>query len=161
MPYVLNCTNETQKVKVLGNFFEFAPKQMKRMKDELATSIDELRREQGMVALPDRSEKEMDWPEYKKTPEGKLEFERLENLGLEAYITKLRWVIYNNQVSLRSDLEKSNIKHDPSVLASERGADGVSTLDYMKVLSKYQSQKDDLEQKQIDEVKELMRKVNK
>lgn len=149
MPLIMNTTNETQKVRAFGNFFEFKPKQIKPMQEHIADFIASERSYQGMVALPESFED----LEYRQSDEGKAQLKELERQGIESYLGHLRSIIYNNQVSLRQDLEQSGIKADPASFASE------GELEAMRLVASYQSKKDDEAQKRIDEVKELVKKV--
>jgi hypothetical protein len=146
---VMNATNEKISVKALGNWFEFKPKQVKNMEQKIGHFLITERRENGLVALPDSFED----PEYKNSPEGKAELATIEQRGIEAFCDSLRKRIYNNQVSLRMDLERANIKADPSAFVTE------GELEAMRLLAKYQTAKDDSAQKKQDEVKELMKKI--
>lgn len=146
---VLNATNEKISIQALGNWFEFKPKQVKNLTHNLAMFIITERREKGLVHLPDAFED----PEYKNTPDGKAEFALVEQRGIDSFCEALRRRIFNNQVSLRQDLEKGNMKIDPAVLASE------GELEAMRLLSKYQQKDDDTAQKKADEVKELLKKI--
>lgn len=144
-----NCTNEPQTVKALGNWFSFKPHQVKSVQDNIGRFIATERQINGIMSLPE----EFEDPEYKTTEEGKAKLAAIEEAGLKAYLGHLRSVIYNNQVSLRQDLEKANIKADPAVFASE------GELEAMRLLAKYQSREEDAAQKKADEVKELMKQV--
>ena len=144
--FIMNVTNESQRTKALGNFFEFKPGQVKQMSDDLGMFISLKRAEQGLVALPQEYE-DMEWRE---SDIGKEAIARAKQAGLDAYLGALRKLIYNNQVSLRQDLEKSNIKADPAVFASE------GELNAMRLVAKYQKGKDDEAQKRADEVRKLV-----
>lgn len=148
---VMNATNEKISIKALGNWFEFKPKQVKNVTDNIGLFLITERRENGIVQLPDAFED----PEYKSSPEGKAEFALIEERGISAFTEALRRRIYNNQVSLRQDLEKANQKIDPAVLASE------GELEAMRLLAKYQQNHEDAAQKKVDEVKELLKKTGK
>jgi hypothetical protein len=73
--------------------------------------------------------------------------------ALERYVARHREIIYNNQVSLRRDLEVANIKADPAVFASK------GEIESMRLVAKYQKRTEDAEQAKIDEVKKLMGQV--
>lgn len=146
---VMNATNEKVTVKAMGNWFEFKPKQIKNFTHNLGLFLITERSQNGLVHVPDAFED----PEYKATEEGRAQLSDLEKRGIEAFCKGLRQRIYNNQVSLRQDLERSNLKVDPAVLATD------GELEAMRLLAKYQDQKDDIEQKKIDEVKDLMKSI--
>jgi hypothetical protein len=149
MAWIMNATAEEQRVKAFGNYFTFKPKQIKVIDDNLAAFLNAERKYQGMVSLSEKFED----PQYRDSPEGKQEILTKEAEGLDAYISHLRALVYNNQVSLRQDLEKANLKVDPAALASE------GELEAMKLLAKYQRNQEDARQKKVDMVKELMKTV--
>lgn len=149
MGLIFNATNEEQSVKALGNWFTLKPKQIKMFQDNISNFLGSERRDNGLICLPESFED----PEYKVSPEGKAELARLEDEGISHYVNALRARIYNNQVSLRQDLEKANMKIDPSMLATD------ADLEAMRLVAKYQQKQDDSAQKRVDEVKELMKQV--
>jgi hypothetical protein len=149
MGYILNATKEKQTVKALGKWFVFNPEQVKQMSDDMTLFISQNKTEQGLVALPEQWE-DMEW---RSSPEGKEALSEAKKLGMEQYIANLRKLIYNNQVSLRADLEKSGIKADPAAFASE------GELNAMRLVAQYQAQAEDEAQKRIQEVKELVKKT--
>lgn len=149
MALVYNATEELQSFKAAGNWFTFKPKQMKQMDDAIAHFIATERQEFGMVLLPE----ELSDPEYKASPEGKELLEQKTEQGINSFVSALRQVIYNNQVSLRQDLQQANIQADPASFASD------GELKAMELVAKYQRAKNDDEQKKIDKVKELMKTV--
>lgn len=148
---ILNATNEPQSVKAFGNWFSFKPKQTKLVSDDIGRFLIEERAANGLVELP----AEFQDPSHKNSPEGKAQFEAAEQRGIDSYIKALRGLIYNNQVSMRQDLEKSNIKVDPAIYASD------AELQAMRLVAKYQRDAEDTEAKKIEEIKDLMKKVGK
>ena len=151
MAYIFNATNEKQSVKAQGNWFEFKPKQIKFFNTNVADFLAQERAENGLVSVSDAFED----PGHKATPEGKAELEAAEIKGIDNYIKFHRAIIANNQISLRQDLEKANLKMDPAVLASD------GELRSMEIVAKYQTTQDDRDQKKVDRVKELMTSVGK
>jgi hypothetical protein len=149
MALVYNTTNETITTTVYGNHFEWKPKQIKNLQDRFAEFIKMERGYLGLQALPESFED----AEYKSSAEGKAQLESIEQAGIEQRVNFLRGIIYNNQVSLRGDLEKSNIKSSPEIHASK------GELDAMRLVAQYQKKDDDAAQKRVDEIKELMKKV--
>lgn len=149
MALVFNATAETISVKVYGNYFTFKPKQIKTLQDNVAHEMVTSRSEDGLVGLSP----EFEDPTYKTTPEGKAAYETAEKQGVDAFIAKQRGLIYNNQVSLRRDLERANLKYDPSIEASK------GELEAMRLVAKYQKSMEDSNQAKADEIKELMRKI--
>jgi hypothetical protein len=149
MALIFNATNEIQRTKALGNWFEFKPKQIKQMNENIAHFLTTERGDCGLVGLPE----EMEDPEYRSSPEGKAILAEKEQQGIDSFVKAQRALIYNNQVSLRKDLDKNNMKLDPAALASD------GELNAMRIVAAYQAKKDDSEQKKIDEVRELIKKV--
>ncbi len=146
--YIFNATNELQSVKALGNWFTFKPKQIRQIDNQdLAMFLLEERADHGLVGLPEAFED----LEYRGSAEGKKALEKYEEQGINSYVRALRAVIYNNQVSMRQDLEKSNLKIDPAALASD------GELAAMRLVAKYQKDSDDRDQRKIDEVKQLVK----
>lgn len=147
--FLLNPTNEKQTVKALGNFFEFKPGQIKQIQDDIGQFIALKKADTGIVAIPQQYE-ELEW---RDSPEGKQALAEAKQRGIDNYLGALRRLIYNNQVSLRMDLEKANIKADPAVFASE------GELNAMRLVAQYQSKKADEDQKRVDEVKKLVDQI--
>lgn len=149
MGLILNATNEEQTVKVFGNYFTLKPKQIKNFQDNIASFMAKERAVNGLVQLPEAFED----MEYRTTEEGKSVLENAEEKGIDNYVGALRERIFNNQVSLRQDLEKANQKIDPAALAS------AGELEAMRIVAKYERAKSDREQQKIDEVKKLMKDI--
>lgn len=149
MAFVINTTEEVQSFKAAGNWFTFQPKKIKHIYDHIAKFIAENRKESGVMTLPD----EFEDPTFQNTPEGKAILEKTIEEGIAHYVKGLRELIYNNQVSLRMDLAKADMKIDPAVLASE------GELNAMRLVAKYQDRKKDEEQARIDEINKLVSKT--
>jgi hypothetical protein len=149
MPLIMNATDETVQVKALGNWFSFNPGQIKVFEDKIAHFIATERKEKGLVDLPDEF---MD-PAYAQTPEGAKLLADKKKDGVEAYCNHLRWLIRNNEVSLRRDLERANMKIAPELEASE------GEMKAYELLAKYQSKKQDETQKKLDRVSELKKAI--
>ena len=148
---ILNPTAEKQLVQVLGNWFAFAPGQVKNLRDEFGEFIRGQKQYTGLVEIPESLED----PEFKTSPEGKELLSEHAERGIKAYVDYHRKIIANNQVSMRQDLEKSNIKADPSVYAS------AGELESMRIVAKYQRSKNDDAQAKVDEVKKLLKEIDK
>lgn len=150
MPFVFNATNETQTIKAAGNWISFKPKQVKSIYSEhVAHFICTERADKGLISVSDAFED----PQYALSAEGKAELAEKETAGINNFIRSLEGRIYNNQVSLRQDLERANFKIDPAVLASE------GELEAMRLLAKYRKVADESAQKRMDEVADLMKQV--
>lgn len=148
---VMNCTQEEQTFKALGNWFTFKPGQIKNMQDNIALYIRSEKKMYGLAILPDAFEE----PDYRDSEEGKAELDRVRQEGLRPYLTFHRDVIRNNQVSLRMDLEKANIKADPAIYASD------GEIYSMELMAKYKKWEENQAQKKADHVKDLLKVVGK
>lgn len=157
MPIVVNATQENISIKIAGNWFNWKPGQERVIHNKsIAHFIQMDRTDSGLAVLPDLvADDEEVTPEQleerKKTfAETKAQ---LIDQALDRYIKKHRDVIYNNQVSLRRDLEQANIKADPAVFASK------GEMESMRLVAKYQKSSEDQEAAKIAEVNRLMKPV--
>lgn len=151
MPIVWNPTQENIEVKVVGKWFSFKPGNKKVMQDGIAHFIATDRKETGLTVLPPEFEEEAD---FEKSELGKEMLEKLKTEAIEHLVRHHRAIIANNQISLRQDLEKSNIKADPAIYASP------GELKSMQLVAKYQRAQQDAEQQKMDQVKKLMKEVS-
>ncbi len=151
MALVYNTTEETQTIKIFGNYFTFKPGSQKNLEEKIAHNITTDKKEFGLVRLPVQFEEDAG---FKDTAEGQKIMAEKRQEGLANYINHLRFIVANNQLSLRRDLEMKNIKADPAVYASE------GEINAMKLLVKYQKQAEDSAQNQVDLVKELTKQIN-
>lgn len=161
MPIVVNATQEEITIKIVGNYFKFGPGKSKVMNKDLATWIQtsEGAKGCGLAVLPDMHQEgedieELDEKEMKRRQEehNALKEVACEN-ALNDYIEKYRRVIYNNQVSLKQDLAKSNNPADPAAFITK------GELEAMRLVAKYQKRAEDKTQENIDEVRKLMKTV--
>jgi len=148
---IFNPTAEKQLVQVFGNWFAFAPGQIKNLRDEFGEFIRGQKQYTGLVSIPE----ELEDTEFKASVDGKAMLAEHAERGVKAYVDHHRKIIANNQISLRRDLEKANIKADPSVYASE------GELESMRIVAKYQRAKSDETQAKVDEVKKLLKDIEK
>lgn len=156
MPWIMNALDEENTVVVGGNHFTFKPKQIKMIfQPHIADFIARDRREYGFVELPGvLGEKEIETAgEFTATPEGKSLVASKSREGIENYCERLRWLLFNQQVSLKRDLEKANHKEDPRVYAND------AIIKQMECLSRYQTQKADSDQQRIEKMKDLEKKL--
>lgn len=149
MPLIYNTTEETQSTKAAGNWFTLKPGQTKMVNDNIAHFISQERRETGIVVLP----VEFDEPEHRLTDEGKAQMLALKEEGIRSFVAGLESRVRNNQVSLRRDLERANIKVDPAIEASS------GEMEAYKLLAKYKKSGEDQVQKRKDEVAELLKQI--
>jgi hypothetical protein len=152
MPIVLNATNEEVSVKVAGNWFSFKPGTKKNMNESIARFIQIDRKDSGLCVLPLEFEEDAD---FEKSAEGKAILEQLKADTIRQYLDKYKAVIYNNQVSLRQDLEQKNLKIDPAVMATE------GEINALKIVAKYKVLEKDADQVKLEEVKKLLEETKK
>ena len=152
MAIVWNPTQDHVEVKIVGKYFTFGPGKKKVMQDNIAHFISTDRKESGLTVLPPEFEEDAD---YEKTTAGQEIMERLKEDSITHLVNHHRRIIANNQVSLKQDLDKANLKIDPSALVSK------GEIESMRIVAKYQRAKQDTEQVKMDEVKKLMQEINK
>jgi len=147
MSIVINATQEEVKLQLQGNFFTWKPGQERVIRNEnLAKFIQTDRRGYGLAVIPDLmaddEEVSPEQLEARKKEHAAIKEAACEE-ALNSYISRLREVIYNNQVSLRRDLEQANIKSDPGSYASD------GELAAMRTVAKYQRRAEDELKKRI------------
>jgi hypothetical protein len=152
MPIVMNATNEEVSIKVAGNWFSFKPGTKKNMNESIARFIQIDRKDSGLCVLPLEFEEDAD---FEKSAEGKAILEQLKADTIRQYLDKYKAVIYNNQVSLRQDLEQKNLKIDPAVMATE------GEINALKIVAKYKVLEKDADQVKLEEVKKLLEETKK
>lgn len=161
MPIIVNATQEELTIKIVGNYFRFAPGKSKTMNKDLAMWIQtsEGAKGCGLAVLPDlyQDGEEIDDVSDEDMKKRMAHHESLKEEActnaLNDYIERYRKVIYNNQISLKQDLAKSNNPADPAAFVSK------GELEAMRLVAKYQRKSEDQEQNKIDEVNKLMRNV--
>lgn len=151
MGFIYNPTTEPAHVIAFGNHFTMKPGQIKNFQDHISDFLASERGEFGLVSLPDAFED----PEYQKSEEGQAIMAAKKAEGIAARIRKLKEIVYNNQVSLKQDLEIRNLKVDPRTLASD------GELAAMVELAKYQDAESDEAQKKVEKIKALEKKIGK
>lgn len=149
MGLIYNASNETQKFQAFGNYFEMAPKATKMFTEKLAHFIKTERGHLGLVELDERFED----PAFKATEEGKKALQAKEAEGVDARCAHLRRVIYNNEVSLRRDLEQANIKVDPKIMASD------GEIAAYRELAGYKKAEADTAAAKVEELKKLEKQI--
>lgn len=151
MALIMNASCEVQTFRVFGNTFTMKPGQIKQFQENMAHFIAVDRRDLGMVALPE----ELEDIDYRASEEGKKIIEEKRKEGVENRVRKLRELIFNEQVSLKQDLDQANVKADPRIFASK------GMIGHYEELAKYQISKDDDEQRKVEHIKELESKIGK
>lgn len=151
MGFILNASIEEVNTKVFGNHFSLKPGQVKQFSDEIAHFMVKERGYLGLVDMPPEWE-DLD---YRESEPGKSVLITKKEEGINKRVDHLRRVIYNNEVSLRRDLEQANIKADPKVFASTG-----EVAAYREVV-KYQKANNDATQAQVDELKGLEKQIQR
>lgn len=149
MAVVLNARNEEVHIQAHGNWFKFAPKQIKIMQPNLAMFLCTVKAEDGFVALPDAFEE----PEYRETPEGKAAFKDAEKRGINRFLQKMQEVVQNNTISMDRDLKMSNIATDPREFMSD------GEMKALETLAQYKDRGEDDLAKRVDRARELEKKL--
>lgn len=154
MPLVMNALDDENVVTVGGNTFTFKPRQIKEIYNpDIHHVITRIKSEDGFVGLPE----ELTYIVHLKpeqldkmvSDEHKTIIQDAIRTGVENHVKHLRGLVYNAQVSLGRDMAQKNFKHDPR---SEYSAGDLKNLEK---LIKYQSSKNDVDQKRVDKIKEL------
>lgn len=146
-----NATNEEQSVKAFGNWFNFKPKQIKEISDDIGRFIMIEKKHYGIVGLPD----EMADLDYRQSEEGKAVLADRTREGVNNFVSELRKIVHNAEVGLRQDLEKSGLKSDYRAHMSK------GEIDALRKLAAYQKDEEDVTKLQIDEIKELEKKLKR
>jgi hypothetical protein len=149
MSMVLNASVEDQHVVVFGNHFNVKAGQIKSFEEKIAHFLCTDRSYMGFVSMPE----EFSDPEFKSSPEGQKIFEDRRKSGVENRTRFLRQVIANNEISLRQDLEKANIKADPKTFASD------GEVAAYEELVKYRKKQEDEDAKRAARIAELQKQL--
>lgn len=109
MPYILNALDKKVSVKVFGKYFEFNPRQIKPIvSDGIALKLETSHGSEGLVAFPEEA---MEWDrngaDWKQLHDEKI----ME--GKAKRLKKLEEVRYNEEVSLKKDLDIKGLKTSP------------------------------------------------
>lgn len=146
-----NATNEEQSVKAFGNWFSFKPKQIKSINDQFGRFIVMDKKEYGIVDLPE----EMLDEEYKKSEAGQALLREKTEQGIQQRVNFLKLMVYNAEVSLRRDLDRNNDKSDHRAQMTK------GEIEAMRRLVEYQKADEDQIKAQVDEIKDLEKKLKK
>lgn len=150
MPMIFNATEREKNVCVQGNWFYFRPRQMKNISSESLSQffVSNLAYE-GFIRLSDKFED----PDYKKTAAGKEEYDEAVEKGMAARVTFLQYIINNDLVSLKQDLERKNDKSDPRSYMSKQ------MIAQMEELAQYKEKLSQANKEQIAQIQELEKKL--
>lgn len=150
----MNCLDEEQTVIVGGKHFHFKPKQIKQFyQDTFANFILREKSEYGFVEIPTINTTEDDNSGVASSDKDLIEAKRKE--GIENYCSHLRKLVYNAQVSLQKDIDLAGLKIGYQAIASK------GDLKNMEKLVKYQSKREDVDQVNVDRIKQLEKQLEK
>jgi hypothetical protein len=163
MALVINATEETIAMQLAGgNWFTWKPGQRKTIRDErIARFIETERRGYGLAVLPDLTTQEEDDGDVELSEKdlAARKAARVEQekeacaLALQAYVSRLREIIKNNQVSLARDLSRADYKYGPEHEMSD------GELDAMKKVAKYDRKGKDADQERLNEIEALKKQI--
>ena len=135
---ILNSLDQEVSVKAFGNYFTFKANQVKRMRPEIGTWIEQQKGYMGLVSIPEQ----FDEPEFKETEEGKAILESKKKEGLEKRIRFLQSQVNNLQLSLAYDLATADIKAPIETFATDGDLSAMEEL-----LTLQRSQNDETKKK--------------
>lgn len=147
MALVLNADLEQVKVQAFGNWFTFAPGQIKHMEDKLAHFLVE-KRDMGFAFLPENYYDDVE-SEASKTAKAEAE-----KIGRAKVINHLKTIIYNLEVSLQKDLDIAGMKVSAKTLASQ------GEINAYKKLAKYSETHKSQAQDKEAEINELKKVID-
>jgi len=150
MPVILNAADREKNVCAQGNWFYFRPRQIKIIASEpLAHFFTSNLAYEGFVQLTDKFED----PEYKKTAEGKEEYEKAVEKGMNSRIAFLQYIINNELISLKQDLAHKNDASDPRSYVSKQ------MVEQMKELAQYKEKLSQAHKEHVAQIEELEKKI--
>lgn len=150
----MNTIDEDQTIVAHGKHFAFKSQQIKPfLNDKIADFILRERKQFGFVEVPKlESVDEGEIDSHSKDPKV---LASVREQGIRNYTAFLRAQLYNLQVSLKKDLDLKGLRADPRSFATDKD------LEHMEKLIKYQTTGEDPEQKKIDRIRELEKKLVK
>lgn len=122
MPFIMNALNTPIHTQAQGKWFKWAPLQIKDIQNpHLALFFETNRATEGLIGIPEHImvDPETGEPRDKKSKEFRDFIEERRREGVQKRIQFLDFIINNLEVSLRRDLEASNIKAPPYTFASK------------------------------------------
>ena len=149
MALLYNPLERPVSTKALGNYMNFPSKKIKMVDQKLAAWIMEKRWYEGLITLPPEFE---DF-EYQNTKKGK---EQLKELGEEGYARRIRHlnsIRRNLVISLKADMETSNMRGDARALASK------GEIAALRELAELQTRHRDAELETIKAVEDLEKQL--
>jgi hypothetical protein len=146
---VYNALPKTVSVKALGNYFSFAPEQIKRMRGEIGHFLIQQKKEMGLVALP----QEFEDPNYSQSEDGQRILAEKKVEGINNRSTHLQAQIYNLQHSLAQDLAQADMKVDAHAMATD------GDLAAMEELLSYQRAQQDIAKERAEKARIKLRQL--
>lgn len=146
---ILNATVKDVHTKVFGNWHFIKAGQIKNFQEEVERYIALERGSLGLIAIPE----EFNDPSYKDSEEGSAALKEFKKQGVMKRVAHLQWLRNNELVSLRQDLEVSNMKFDPLVLANDKIEAALEEL------HGYQVAQDDSDKQRVERLRKLDRKI--
>lgn len=148
---IYNATDELQKTRAYGKFFEWKPGQKKVMDDKFGHFILEKRSHLGLRDLPE----EFTDPDFEKSAEGKRILEAKREEGVKAYCDWLQRRILNNTESLKKDLRTYGVDTDPRLLMSKGEEEALEKL------AQYKKNNKKSELDKLEKIKKLEEQISK
>ena len=146
---ILNALDSDVRVQAFGNFFTFKPGQIKRMRGPIGSFLHLNKGYMGLIQIQDSFED----PVYRDSEEGKAELQKKKQEGIDRRVQFLSQQIHNLQVSLRQDLDKSNIKVDTHSMATD------GDMAAMEELLQYQRSRADAQKEKAEKARITLRRL--
>lgn len=146
-----NTTIDKQSVQAFGKWFTFNAGQVKTIDDKFADFIVKDKKQYGIVALPEAFEDLA----FKDTEEGKAIMTEKMVEGRTNRINHIKFIMHNEEVSLRQDLEKSGLRINPNLFSS------ASYVNLLKEYNEYKRSDDDVQRERVNEIQRLKSAINK
>lgn len=146
MAFILNATPKEKSVCAQGKWFTFKPEQMKQIDNEnLALFFSSNLAYEGLVRISDLFED----PDYRNTEAGKLAFQEAKEKGIENRVGFLKYILNNELVSLKSDMQRDNDQSDPANYMSK------AMVANMEELAEYKKKLNEKKKEQVSQIHKL------
>lgn len=146
---IYNALDKDVRVQAFGNWFTFKPDQIKRMRGPIGNFLHLNKGYMGLIQIQDSFED----PVYRDSEEGKEALRGKKQEGIDRRVQFLSQQIHNLQVSLRQDLDKSNIKVDTHSMATD------GDMDAMEELLQYQRSRADAQKEKAEKARVTLRRL--
>lgn len=139
-----------------GKWHSIPAGKWKRFIDSVGESLADLHSSSGLVLLPQEFEEKIDEdPTYITSNEAKQILLEKKKEGINKRVAHLRRCVYNEEVSLKRDLEQANRKEGVHTYANDK------TVAIYEELASYQVEQNDEEQQKVKKLQELSKKIKK